>query len=195
MNVQTVNTFFALLSFAALAVAVAVPVLVLTARRDPGGPAAGLLADLRPLALWLAFAIAAVATAGSLYYSEVEGFVPCVLCWYQRIVMYPLALILGIAAFRGDHRVKVYAVPVAAIGAAIALYHYQLELFPDQASGVCDVSVPCTARWFEVFGFVSLAFMALTGFLAIIALGSIAGPRHSPEDDHDEAPEHQSAHH
>ncbi len=190
MNTETINTFFALLSFAALGVAVAVPVLVVIARRDPGGAAAGLLADLRPLALWLAFAIAAVATAGSLYYSEVEGFAPCVLCWYQRIVMYPLALILGIATFRGDHRVKVYAVPLAVIGAAIALYHYQLELFPEQGSGVCDIAVPCTARWFEVFGFVSLAFMALTGFLAIIALGSIAGPRHTPAGDDEHSPTH-----
>jgi disulfide bond formation protein DsbB len=180
MNVEAVNLFFAFLSFAALAVAVAVPFAVLVARRQPDGAVALLLDDVRPLALWLAFAVAAVATGGSLYYSEVQNFTPCLLCWYQRIAMYPLALILGIAAFRGDHRIKVYAIPAAAIGAVISTYHYQLEVFPDQSSGVCDVAVPCTSRWFEVFGFVSLAFMALTGFLAIIALLSIAGPR--PDD-------------
>lgn len=177
MNVETANLFFAFLSLAALALAVAIPVAALVARNAPDGPVAALLADLRPIALWLAFAIAAVSTAGSLYYSEVQNFTPCVLCWYQRIAMYPLTVVLGIAAFRGDHGIKRYGIPLAAIGAAIAIYHYQLELFPQQSSGVCDVAVPCTARWFEVFGFVSLAFMALTGFLAIIALLSISRPR------------------
>jgi hypothetical protein len=85
----------------------------------------------------------------------------------------------------GTVRVKLYAVPVAAIGAAISIYHYQLEMFPEQSSGVCAVDVPCTVRWFEVFGFISLAFMALTGFLAVIALLSIARPR--PDDDHTDA--------
>jgi disulfide bond formation protein DsbB len=191
MNVETANLFFAFLSLAALALAVAIPVAVLVARSAPDGPAAALLADLRPVALWLAFAIAAISTAGSLYYSEVENFTPCVLCWYQRILMYPLAVILGIAAFRGDHAVKRYAIPLAAIGAVIALYHYQLELFPQQSPGVCDIAVPCTARWFEVFGFVSLAFMALTGFLAIIALLSISRPR--PTEPAGDAPSHDDA--
>ena len=182
MNVETANHFFAFLSLGALALAVAIPAMVLAARREPDGAVAALLDDLRPMALWLAFSIAAVATLGSLYYSEVENFTPCLLCWYQRIAMYPLAVILGIAAVRGDYGIKHYAIPIAAIGAAIATYHYQLEVFPDQGSGVCDVAVPCTVRWFEVFGFVSLAFMALTGFLAIIALLSISRPRPLEEE-------------
>ncbi|MFP3907888.1 MAG: disulfide oxidoreductase [Acidimicrobiales bacterium] len=181
MNVETANLFFAFLSLAALALAVAIPIGVAVARRRPDSSVAVLLDDLRPVALWLAFAIAAVATLGSLYYSEVQDYTPCLLCWYQRIAMYPLAVILGIAAFRDDHLIRFYALPVAAIGAAVSTYHYQLEVFPDQGSGVCAVDVPCTVRWFEVFGFISLAFMALTGFLAIIALLSIARPRHVDE--------------
>ncbi|MFP4511664.1 MAG: disulfide oxidoreductase [Acidimicrobiales bacterium] len=181
MNVETANLFFAFLSLAALALAVAIPIGVAVARRRPDSSVAVLLDDLRPVALWLAFAIAAVATLGSLYYSEVQDYTPCLLCWYQRIAMYPLAVILGIAAFRDDHLIRFYALPVAAIGAAVSTYHYQLEVFPDQGSGVCAVDVPCTVRWFEVFGFISLAFMALTGFLAIIALLSIARPRHLDE--------------
>ncbi|MDZ7678821.1 MAG: disulfide bond formation protein B [Acidimicrobiales bacterium] len=177
MNVETANLFFAFLSLAALALAVAIPIGVLAARRRPDSSVAVLLDDLRPVALWLAFSIAAISTLGSLYYSEVQDYTPCLLCWYQRIAMYPLAVILGIAAFRDDHLIKFYALPVAAVGAAVSTYHYQLELFPDQGSGVCAVDVPCTVRWFEVFGFISLAFMALTGFLAIIALLSIARPR------------------
>lgn len=183
MNVETANLFFAFLSLAALALAVAIPIGVLVARRRPDSSVAVLLDDLRPVALWLAFAIAAISTLGSLYYSEVQDYTPCLLCWYQRIAMYPLAVILGIAAFRDDHLIKFYALPVTAVGAAVATYHYQLELFPDQGSGVCAVDVPCTVRWFEVFGFISLAFMALTGFLAIIALLSIARPRPSDEPD------------
>jgi disulfide bond formation protein DsbB len=180
MNVQVANHFFAFLSFAALATAVAIPVAVLVARRHPTGAVAQALDDLRPVALWLAFAVAAVATMGSLYYSEIADYTPCLLCWYQRAAMYPLAVILGVGAFMRAQKVKFVAIPVAAVGAAISIYHYQLEMFPEQSTGVCSAEVPCTVRWFEVFGFVSLAFMALTGFLAIIALTSIARP-HGPE--------------
>jgi disulfide bond formation protein DsbB len=185
MDVQTANHFFAFLSFAALATAIAIPIAVLAARRAPDGAVAQALDDLRPVALWLAFAVAAVATLGSLYYSEVANYTPCLLCWYQRAAMYPLALILGVAAIAREVRVKYLAIPVAVVGAAISTYHYQLEMFPEQSSGVCSVDVPCTVRWFELFGFVSLAFMALTGFLAIIALLSIARPRPSVPADGD----------
>jgi disulfide bond formation protein DsbB len=176
MDTELANHLFAFLSFVALGGAIAVPVAVLLARRDPDGAVAGALDDLRPFALWLAFAVAAVATLGSLYYSEIANFTPCRLCWYQRAAMYPLAPILGIAAILRDPRVRYLAIPIATVGAAISVYHYQLEMFPDQSSGFCSATVPCTVRWFEVFGFVSLAFMALTGFLAIIALTSIARP-------------------
>lgn len=181
MNVETANLFFAFLSLVAAGIAVTVPIAVFIARSAPDGAIAAALDDLRSVALWLAFAIAATATLGSLYYSEVANFTPCVLCWYQRAAMYPLSIILGVAAFMRAGKVKLVAIPIAAIGACISIYHYQLELFPDQSTGVCAADVPCTARWFEVFGFISLAFMALTGFAAIIALLSIARPR---VDDH-----------
>lgn len=181
MSVQTANVFFSLLSFAAGGLAVAVLVLAVAARARPDGGAAGLLAELRPLALWLAFAIALVATLGSLYYSEVQDFTPCLYCWYQRIAMYPMALILGIAAFRRDAAIKVYLIPLAAIGALVSAYHYYIERFP-AAGGSCNPLVPCNTPWFEQWGFVTLAFMALTGFLAIVALLSIAGPTPTHED-------------
>jgi disulfide bond formation protein DsbB len=180
MSVETANVFFSVLSLAAGAVAVGLVVAALLARSDPGGAAARLLADVRPVALWGAFAVAAVSTLGSLYYSEVEGFAPCEYCWYQRIAMYPLAVILGIAAWRGDVSVRRYAIPVAAIGLAVSVYHYQLEWFPEQGSS-CSALVPCTARYFEQFGFISLAFMAMTGFAAIIALLAVAAP--APADE------------
>ncbi len=176
MNVQTANLFFAFLSLIAGAGAIAIAIGVVIARKAPHGAVAAAIDDLRPIALWLAFLVAAVSTAGSLYYSEVANFTPCILCWYQRAAMYPLAIGLGIAAAVGWFKVKLIAIPIALLGACVSIYHYQLELFPEQSS-VCSVDVPCTERWFEVFGFVSLAFMALTGFAAIIALLSIARPR------------------
>lgn len=173
MTTETANVFFSLLSFAALALAVGIGGLALAARARPDGGAARLLDDVRPPALWLAFLVALVATGGSLYYSEVADFTPCEYCWYQRIAMYPQALILGIAAVRGDAGVKRYLIPLATLGAAMSAYHYYIERFPEQG-GACSVTVPCNTPWFEQWGFVTLALMALTGFLAVIALLSVA---------------------
>jgi disulfide bond formation protein DsbB len=101
----------------------------------------------------------------------VANFVPCKLCWFQRIAMYPLAVILGVAAFKKDHSVLRYAVPVAAIGASISTYHYLLERFPQMAwSASCDPTAPCTVVWIWQFHFISIPFMAPSGFAAIVAL-------------------------
>lgn len=118
---------------------------------------------------WAAFAIAGTATAGSLYYSEVAHFTPCLFCWYQRIAMYPLAVVLLVGSIARDRNVWRYVVPIAAIGLLLSLYHYQLEMFPEQATA-CSSGVPCNVRLVEEFGFISLAFMAGCGFLSILAL-------------------------
>ncbi|HEX6475125.1 MAG TPA: disulfide bond formation protein B, partial [Candidatus Limnocylindria bacterium] len=109
-----VATFLAVLALVALAGVVAVLVAAVIGRLEPIRSAIG------SGALWLAFAVAFTATAGSLFFSEVAHLVPCTLCWYQRIAMYPLALILGIAAWRGDWGIRRYAAPLAAIGAIVA---------------------------------------------------------------------------
>jgi disulfide bond formation protein DsbB len=95
--------------------------------------------------------------------------------------MYPLVLLLGIAAFRRDIGIRIYAIPLAAIGAIISTYHYLLEwrIVPD--SGACVVGVPCTQVWFRQFGFISLPFLALTAFLLIIAFLLIPYRRHAAE--------------
>ena len=80
--------------------------------------------------LWLAFLVAATATAGSLYFSEVADFVPCQLCWFQRIAMYPLAVILLVAAIRRDRSVRWYVGPIAVIGGLVSTYHYLIEWRP-----------------------------------------------------------------
>ena len=129
---------------------------------------------LAPLALPAAAAVAVTATAGSLWFSEVAGLRPCRLCWFQRTEMYPLAVLLVIAALRRDRSVAWYAVPLAAIGAAVSTYHYVLEWNPNLDSGSCDPLAPCTLVYFRRLGFMSLPFMALSGFLAIIVLALVA---------------------
>ena len=106
--------------------------------------------------MWLAFLVAAVATAGSLYFSEVANYVPCRLCWFQRIAMYPLAVILLIAAIRRDRAIRWYAVPLAAVGACVSIYHYLVEWHPRLEGDACDPTNPCSLVWFREFGFVTL---------------------------------------
>ena len=119
----------------------------------------------------LAFVVALVATLGSLYLSEVAHFVPCRLCWYQRIAMYPLSVLLGIAWATRDERVRRYVLPLASIGGCVSIYHILVERFPSlESSRLCDPSNPCSIRWVERFGFVTIPVMALCGFALIVGL-------------------------
>ena len=122
----------------------------------------------------MAFSVAAVSTAGSLWFSEVGGFPPCEFCWYQRIAMYPLVVILGVAAWRGDPDPRWRVLPMSLVGMALSAYHYQLQLFPDQGSS-CDIAAPCTQQWVDEFGFVSIPFMAFCGFAVVTALVLASG--------------------
>ncbi len=88
--------------------------------------------------------------------------------------MYPLALILGIAAWKKDRLVRVYALPLAAIGGLISAYHYLIQQFPNLSSGECSATVPCTAAYIWEFGFVSIPYMALSSFALIIVLLAVA---------------------
>ena len=119
--------------------------------------------------------IAVGATFGSLYFSEIRNFVPCEYCWYQRIVMYPLALILLIATIRRDKNIIPYALSLSLSGLALSAYHYQLQLFPEQSSS-CGFDASCTYRWIEVFGFITIPLLALTSFV-FISMILIATPR------------------
>lgn len=132
---------------------------------------------LAPAALWLAFLVAAYATAGSLYFSEVAHYKPCLLCWYQRIGMYPLSIVLLAGALRRDADVRFYAIPIAAVALPISIYHYLIERVPSLDTGACDPTSPCSLVWFEEFGFVTLPLMAAVGFVTVIALTLIARPR------------------
>lgn len=129
--------------------------------------------------LWLAWLMAVVAMLGSLYYSQIAHFPPCEYCWYQRIAMYPLAVILGIAAFRGDTAIRRYALPLASIGGTISAYHYLIQHFPNLSTGVCNTALPCTAALVWKFDFVSIPFMALVSFAAIITVLALDRPASS----------------
>ena len=123
----------------------------------------------------LTFAVAAVATAGSLYFSESAGYVPCRLCWFQRIAMYPIAVVALVALMRRDRGARWYIVPLAAIGAVVSAYHVMIERGWLEDSEACELFGPsCADVWFEAFGFVTLAWMALAGFVSIIVLNTVS---------------------
>jgi disulfide bond formation protein DsbB len=128
-------------------------------------------------ALLLAFAwlVALVATLGSLYYSEVRNFIPCTLCWYQRIAMYPLVFILGIATWRNDAQIRPYALTLSLLGLFWSSYHL-LELWvPGLAPNVCKGPIPCNVEYIPSF---PIPLQAAIAFLLIsVALFLVRPPR------------------
>ena len=122
--------------------------------------------------LWLAFLVAAIATAGSLFFSEIADFIPCELCWYQRICMYPIALLTLLMALANDHRAARYLLPLPLAGAAVSIYHLLVENGVVEQSQACLVSAPggCATKWINEFGYVTIPTLALTGFTLTFAL-------------------------
>ena len=171
MDKTVFELFFSLLSLALLAGTIVVLVARLAYHRV--GAAAALIDGFRPLSRPLAAAVTTTCTLGSLYFSEIVGYVPCRLCWYQRAAMYPLAAILIWFTVRRTESIAFVTVPIAAIGGAISIYHWLYERWPALDTGVCSKDVPCSAVWFETFGFVTLAFMAFTGFFATIVFTTL----------------------
>ena len=132
--------------------------------------------------LWAAWVLALVATLGSLYYSEIADFQPCRLCWYQRIAMYPLAvLLLGIALRKDIRNGFLYAIPFPVIGLGISLYHIYIENNPEAESQSCRAGIPCSTKWIEELGYVTLPTLAGTVFASIIVLLLFARSRRPPE--------------
>ena len=172
-GVDLATNFFLVLTLVVDAVLVVALVLGIAALVSRGARAQvrSLATAIAAQAVLLAWIVAIVTTLGSLYYSEHAGFVPCELCWYQRIVMYPLVIVLGVAWLRRDQKVWLTVLPFAVIGAPLSLYHWLVERVPAFAeSSSCSITVPCTAPWFEKLGFVTLAWMAMSSFLLIGAL-------------------------
>jgi len=165
MDVNQVSLLLGLLSFMAIAIGLTALAFAATSRFERARPIVQLLIPL-------AFAIALVSTVGSLYYSGIAHFRPCRLCWWQRIMMYPLVPVLGIAALTRDRLGSLYALPLSIGGLGYAIYHTQLRWFPEQGSS-CEAEAACTSVWVNTFGFVSIPFMAGAGFLAIVGLAAL----------------------
>lgn len=118
--------------------------------------------------LFTAWAASIVAMFGSLYFSEVKNFIPCDLCWYQRILMYPLTVILGIAVIKKDYRIALYTMVLSGIGACISAYHYLLQkvTFFTETAPSCG-RIPCTGQYINWLGFITIPMLALIAFIII----------------------------
>jgi disulfide bond formation protein DsbB len=133
--------------------------------------------------LWAAFAVAALATGGSLFFSEVAHFIPCELCWCQRVCMYPLSIATLLAALANDHRVARYLLPLPIVGAGVAVYHMLIEHNVVAQAQACLVSAPggCATRWVDEFGYVTIPTLALTGFVLLTMFLALAARGSSTE--------------
>jgi len=127
---------------------------------------------IRKYALHLALIQALAATLGSLYFSEIKHFTPCTLCWYQRILMYPLIIIFTVAILRRDKNIAYYALPMSILGAIVALYHYLLQMtsLADAVPVACSAYGPCREVQALFLGFITIPFLSLTAFTVITLL-------------------------
>lgn len=174
MSRDAVLLFFSLLAVGAQITVVA-SLVTAAGGRSTANARRWLIDTVGPHTNALAFVVAAVATLGSLYLSEVAHFTPCTLCWYQRIAMYPLVVLFGIATWRDDD-VAPYAWVLAGAGGSISIYHILVERYPSLESGSCDPFNPCSIKWVEHFGYLTIPTMALSGFALIVVLLIAATP-------------------
>ncbi len=120
--------------------------------------------------VFTAWLIAATATLGALFMSEVMAFAPCMLCWYQRIFMFPLVFVLAAGLFPFDPRVVRYALPLAIGGLLVAVYHLLLTAgFIPENLTPCRQGIPCSTVQVQWFGFVTIPLLSAVAFTAIIA--------------------------
>lgn len=110
--------------------------------------------------------IASLATAGSLFLSDVARFVPCKLCWYQRIFMYPMVVVAGVGLLANE-KIEKYLIPLSIIGISISMYHYVMQLFPNLLE-CSEETAKCSTIQFAEYGYITIPVMALTAFLMII---------------------------
>ena len=126
---------------------------------------------LKNNALYAAWATSLIASLGSFYFSNVKNFPPCVLCWDQRICMYPLVIILGVGILKKDKNLPYYVLPLSLMGLGISIYHNLLyyNILPESTSP-CVLGVSCTTRFVEYFGFVTIPLMSFLAFFIITLL-------------------------
>ena len=148
------------------------------------GPLNGIRRLLWGWELWAAFIVAAIATGGSLFFSEIARFVPCELCWYQRICMYPLSILTLLMAWKGDNRAARYLLPLPIAGACVSIYHMLIENNVITEPTQCQASAPgtgCSFKWINHFGYITIPTLALTGFLLLIGFLVLATAEEAEE--------------
>jgi len=123
----------------------------------------------------ISFFIALFSVLGSLYFSEVIGWEPCVLCWYQRIAMYPLVIIFALGVWKQDLSARIYGLAIAAIGLVISIYQIYLQIltsFGQSLSGFCSTvgAINCSEIYMLEFGYITFPVMAATAFVFIILI-------------------------
>ena len=135
-------------------------------------------ADTAWMLVFASWVIAAASTLGALFFSEVMKLPPCVLCWYQRIFMFPLVLLLPIGLFPFDPKVVRYALPLALIGTGIAVFQMLLVagVIPESVTP-CSRGVPCSETQIEWFGFLSIPLLSALAFTLITLLLILANSR------------------
>jgi disulfide bond formation protein DsbB len=159
---------FAVLGVAGQAIVVLLALSALVARRQ-------VRSLLWGYELWAAFVVAALATGGSLFFSEIAGFIPCELCWFQRICMYPLSLLTLFAAVHGDHRFARYLLPIPVVGAGVSVYHLLIENNAISEPTACRIGgAGCAVKWINEFGYMTIPTLALTGFALLIGFLALA---------------------
>lgn len=122
----------------------------------------------RILVAWI---VAVIATLGSLYFSEIAGFIPCKLCWFQRILMYPLVIILGIGYYKSDLGIKHYVLPLSILGMIVSAIHYlhqKTDLFEQVVK--CTDGIPCSGEYINWLNFITIPLLAFTAFTMITVL-------------------------
>jgi disulfide bond formation protein DsbB len=122
--------------------------------------------------LKMAFIAALFATTGSLFYSEVIGYTPCKLCWFQRVFMYPQVILLFLALWKKEKNVGLYCIGLSMVGGLISIYHYliQTKVTPAYFCSVAPGEVDCAQKVALQFGYITIPLMALTAFVMIILL-------------------------
>ncbi|MEA2001752.1 MAG: disulfide bond formation protein B [Actinomycetota bacterium] len=172
LDLQTMKLFFAMLAAVTNVVVIAYVVVLVAGRWSPAAAdAKGRFYDLvAGHEMLYGAVVAGTAMLGSLYLSEIANLPPCRMCWYQRFAMYPTAIVLAIAAWRHDARVRIPVTVTVLIGSGISIYHYLIQWFPSLEGTSCSVTVPCTTAWFRVFGFMSIPYMALSAFSFVLVM-------------------------
>ncbi|HTZ06780.1 MAG TPA: disulfide bond formation protein B [Gaiellaceae bacterium] len=125
--------------------------------------------------LWAAFLVAAIATGGSLFLSQVAGFIPCEMCWFQRICMYPLSILTLFAAVHGDNRFARYLLPFPIVGACLSIYHLLIENQVIAEPSACKIGgAGCAVKWINYFGYMTIPTLTLTAFVLLIGFLALA---------------------